>query len=104
MRTQHLFLLIAGILMVPCLLLGQEKDTTSAPADTTKAAQIINDIKESKVSKRILKSITRKRQNDPVAAVKSEAAFIPYEGKIIRNIIIRHIDFQRTVYDTTKNI
>jgi hypothetical protein len=104
MRTQYFILLIAGILMMPCLLFAQEKDTASAPSDTTKAGQIINDIKESKVSKRILKSITRKRQTDPVAAVKSEAAFVPYEGKIIRKIIIRHIDFQRTVYDTTKNI
>ena len=87
---------------MPSVLFAQEKDTTRQ--DTTKAGQIINDIKESRLSKRIMKSITRKNQADPVAAVKSEAAFMPYEGKIIRDIIIRHIDFQRTVYDTTKNI
>ena len=98
-------LLITAVLLVPGLLLAQQEgDTTDIPADTTRAEQIINDIKDSKLSKRILKSITRKKQTNPVAAVKSEAAFMPYEGKIIRKIIIRHIDFQRTVYDTTKNI
>lgn len=101
-----LFLLfITTVLLVPRLLFAQQEgDTTKTSADTTRAEQIINDIKDSKLSKRILKSITRKKQTNPVAAVKSEAAFMPYEGKIIRKIIIRHIDFQRTVYDTTKNI
>lgn len=96
--------MLAGI-GKPALLCAQQKgDSTDVAPDTTKAAQIIHELKESKLSKRILKSITRKRPADPVAAVKSEAAFMPYDGKIIRRILIRHIDFQRTVYDTTKNI
>jgi hypothetical protein len=105
MRTLILFLSIIGILQIPSQLLGQEKrDSTKAASDTTKAEQIINDIRESQLSKRIMKSITRKQTSNPVAAVKSEAAFMPYAGRIIRKIIIRHIDFQKTVYDTTKNI
>lgn len=104
MRTLCLYLSFLGTFLIPSLLFAQEKDSVDAPRDTTKAGQIINDIKQSKLSKRILKSITRKRTSDPVAAVKSEAAFLPYNGKIIRKIIIRHIDFQKTVYDTTKNI
>jgi hypothetical protein len=104
MRVLCLYFSFVGIFLIPSLLSAQEKDSVNVPGDTTKARQIINDIKESKLSKRILKSITRKRTSDPVAAVRSEAAFIPYDGKIIRKIIIRHIDFQRTVYDTTKNI
>lgn len=103
MRTPFLFLCMLGTFCVPALLFAQEKDTTASPADTTKSG-LFQDIKESKLSQRIMKSITRKKKSDPVAAVKSEAAFIPYEGKIIRNIILRHIDFQKTVYDTTKNI
>ena len=103
MRSTFLLWLITGAIAVPSLLFAQQ-DTTETQTDTTKAAQIISDIKESKLSRRIMKSITRKQRTDPTAAVKSEAAFLPYEGKIIRNIIIRHIDFQRTVYDTTKNI
>lgn len=104
MRVLYLYFGFVGIFLIPSLLSAQEKDSVNVPGDTTKAGQIINDIKESKLSKRILKSITRKRTSNPVAAVKSEAAFMPYNGKIIRKIIIRHIDFQRTVYDTTKNI
>jgi hypothetical protein len=104
MRVLCLYFSFVGIFLIPSLLSAQEKDSVNVPGDTTKARQIINDIKESKLSKRILKSITRKRTSDPVAAVRSEAAFMPYDGKIIRKIIIRHIDFQRTVYDTTKNI
>lgn len=105
MRSVFLFLSINSFLWIPSLLFAQKQpDSTRVRPDTTKAEQIINDIKGSKLSRRILKSITRKKVTDPVAAVKSEEAFLPYEGKIIRNIIIRHIDFQRTVYDTTKNI
>ncbi len=103
MRTVSLFLSVIGIFWVPSVLFAQQgKDSTRQ--DSTKAGQIIKDIKESDVSKRIMESITRKDQPDPVTAVKSEAAFLPYDGKIIRKIIIRHIDFQRTVYDTARNI
>jgi hypothetical protein len=105
MRIAILFIVTLSICPIPAALFAQVgKDSTNAQQDTTKAEQIINGIKESKLSKRIMKSITRKKQSDPVAAVKSEAAFMPYDGKIIRNILIRHIDFQRTVYDTTRNI
>lgn len=99
MRVSFFFLSLICVLTAP--LCAQEKDTARTKSDTT---GIINDIKESKLTKRILKSITRNKPSDPVAAVKSEAAFMPYQGKIIRKIIIRHIDFQKTVYDTTKNI
>lgn len=112
MRIFFLLLSLLGALSAPVLLCAQEKpdtaravtDSTRNAADTTKAEQIINDIKESKLSQTILNSITRKSVADPVGAVKSEEAFMPYEGKIIRKIIIRHIDFQKTVYDTTRNI
>jgi hypothetical protein len=104
MRIRFLYLSITGILLIPSLLFAQVKDSADVRTDTTRTGQIINDIKDSKLSRRIMKSITRKKSSDPVAAVKSEAAFIPYEGKTIRRIIIRHIDFQKTVYDTTRNI
>ena len=112
MRIFVLLLSLLGAFQVPMMLFAQEKpdsarnvaDTTSNAADTTKAEQIINDIKDSKLSQTILNSITRKSVADPVRAVKSEEAFMPYNGKIIRKIIIRHIDFQKTVYDTTRNI
>lgn len=81
--------------------MAQEKDTVAT--DTTKK-NIIQTIKGGRVSKRLLKSITRKKQTNPTAAVRSEDAFMPFEGKIIRKIEIRHIGFDKTVYDTTRNI
>lgn len=105
MRTFFLYVGLFGAALVPTLLFAQEKpDSTEVRPDTTRAEQIINEIKEGKVSKRIIKSITRKRPSDPVAAIRSEEGFIPYQGKIIRKILIRHFDFEKTVYDTTHNI
>lgn len=105
MRCFSLFLTLLSGFLLPSLVFGQEKqDTSRVHPDTTKAQHIINNIKDSKLSKQILKSITRKQPDDPTVAIKSEAAFLPYDGKIIRDIIIRHMDFQRTVYDTTRNI
>lgn len=112
MRALFLFLGLLGAFSAPTLLCAQQKkdstavslDTTRVRPDTTKAEQIINDIKGSKFSRRFMKSITRKKPSNPVAAVRSEEAFMPYRGKIIRKILIRHIDFQKTVYDTTRNI
>jgi hypothetical protein len=90
---------------VPGMLFAQEKsDTTKVRRDSTKVEQFIESIKKKKVPKRLLTSITRKSQSNPTGAVKSENAFIPYEGKIIRKIDIRHIGFDKTVYDTTRNI
>lgn len=103
MRALFLFVCLLATVCVPALLSAQDKDSTAAAKDSTKTG-LFQDIRQSKLSQQILKSITRKNTSDPVAAVRSEAAFMPYEGKIIRNITLRHIDFQRTVYDTTKNI
>src|SRR5687768_3249870 len=71
--------------------------------DTTKVEKVLENIKEGKVSQRILKSITRKSKADPIGVVKSEDAFRPFEGKIIRKIHIRHFGFDKSVYDTTRN-
>lgn len=98
-QVRYLTLLVA--LCLPGFVLSQEKDTVAA--DTTRKT-IIETIKGSRVSKRLMKSITRKSQTNPTAAVRSEDAFMPFEGKIIRKIEIRHIGFDRTVYDTTRNI
>jgi hypothetical protein len=94
--------LVVAALCLPDYLFAQEKADT-VQGDTTRR-NIINTIKESRVSRRLLKSITRKRPTNPTAAVRSEDAFMPFEGKIIRRIEVRHIGFDKTVYDTTKNI
>jgi hypothetical protein len=84
-------------------LFAQQTDSIQSQ-DTTKTKQFIQNFKNGKVPKRLLKSITRKKQSDPTVAVKSEDAFMPFEGKVIRNIEVRHIGFDKTVYDTTRNI
>jgi hypothetical protein len=105
MRSFFLFIAVLSGFFLPSLVLAQQKqDTVRAHADSSKTQHIIDHIKEGKLSRRIVKSITRKNPGDPTAAVKSEEAFLPYEGKIIRKIVLRHMDFQRTVYDTTKSI
>lgn len=93
---------ILGILLMSRIACAQQTPDTTR-SDTTRSG-IIDNIKDGQLSQQIMKSITRKQPSDPVAAVKSEAAFMPYEGKIIRRIEVRQFDFQRTVYDTTKNI
>lgn len=58
-------------------------------------------IKDTKLSRKIIGSITT-REKDTTVNQRSEQAFIRYEGKIIRKIIIQKIGFERSIYDTTK--
>lgn len=48
-------------------------------------------------------TITKTNQQE-ILTTKSEAAFKPYEGKIIRNIVISQFKFERTFTDTSKTI
>lgn len=71
--------------------------TLWAQTDTTRRK-----ILDNKLSKEVIKTISRKSNPDSSIAVKSEAPFLPYEGKIIRHIVINHIGFERTMYDSTR--
>ena len=79
-------------------------DTARHKSDTTTVKEIIDDIKNSQVSKQLVKSITKRPSGQPGTTVRSEEVFMPYEGKIIRDIIITHLGFERSVTDTTKRI
>lgn len=68
-------------------------------SDTTRKA-----ILDSRVSQEIIKSVTRKPQDENVRTVKSEDIYKPYEGRIIRYIIIKHVGFERSIYDTARNV
>jgi hypothetical protein len=99
------------VLSLPAYLFAQKQDTLSQKydtakqsTDTTKARQIIHDIRNSKVSRQLVKSITRKQVINPAATIKSEDFFMPYEGKIIRKIVIDRIGFDRSVIDTSRHI
>lgn len=95
------FFIVLMAICLPGMLLSQVKD--SVQSDTTKK-KFMQGIRDSRVSKRLLKSITRKKAGKPTEAVRSEDAFMPFEGKVIRKIEIRQIGFDKTVYDTTRNI
>lgn len=70
--------------------------------DSTKDPNLITRIKEKEVAQKALHAIVRKPEADTVFNFKSEDAFIPYQGKIIRKINVKSIPFSRTVQDTTK--
>lgn len=78
-------------------------DTTKTDSDTTKTG-FIEDLKNIKVTQRIVKSITKKQSTNPTAAIKSEDFFMPYEGRIIRNIFVVRVGFERSVLDTARTI
>ena len=78
-------------------LLGQRKDSTQNNG-------LINRLKETEVTEKAIKSIIRKPEADTVFNFKSEDAFMPYAGKIIRHINIQPIHFNKIIQDTTKVI
>lgn len=84
--------LILLIGLVP--LLGQ---------DTTRVKKI-QQLKDKKVTQRMMGFISRTPPVDTVTNKKSEDAFMPYEGKIIRKIVVNQIGFERSIQDTTRSI
>lgn len=72
--------------------------------DTTKNGSIKNFIEENKIAQEIAGSITRSPSADTLFTQKSEDIFRPYEGRIIRNISIDHIGFEKSFYNGTKKV
>lgn len=103
----RIFWILIGIL---CLIspksFSQKKDKSDTveiiKIDTTR--KIIDAVKDTKLTQEILKSVTRKPQQENVLNVRSEEAFLPFNGKVIRQILINHIDFERSLTDTSRNI
>jgi len=60
-----------------------------------------NGLADKKLSQKIIRSITTS-EKDTTINQKSEQAFMPYKGKIVRKIIIQKIGFERSIYDTSK--
>ncbi|MEJ7645212.1 MAG: hypothetical protein WKF87_11495 [Chryseolinea sp.] len=70
--------------------------------DTTR--NFVDVVKDSRVSKELLRAITRKPREEGVFILKSEEIYRPFDGKLIRNIIINHIGFDKSITDTTRNL
>lgn len=62
----------------------------------------IDKIKQKNIAQRMMGSVRRKPEADTVFNFKSEEAFLPYRGKIVRQILVERIGFERTVLDTAK--
>lgn len=86
-----------GVFVLSLLLL-----VVAATAQDTTRVKKIDQLKQSKVTKQVVGAISRTPKADTVITIKSEDAFLPYEGKIIRHIHINRIGFDRTVQDTTR--
>lgn len=95
---KHLGLVVIFFSITLPIAYAQEKEKQ----DTSK--NIFKTVKDSKVSQKIIKSVTRKPQQEQILNIKSEEAFLPYEGKLIRKIIINQIGFDKSITDTTRNI
>ena len=91
-----LLFILCGIALHPACA----QDPTNP--DTTK--NIVDAVKDSKVSQELIRSVTRKSPVPEVLNTKSEDAFLPYDGKVIRNIVVNHVGFEKTITDTTANI
>ncbi len=61
-------------------------------------------VHQTKGVKLLLGVITREPEADQVLNVKSEDHYLPYEGKIIRKIIIKRLGFESTILDTARHM
>lgn len=79
------------------LLLCMEVPTATAqqPADDRSNTR-------KKIENRVIERITVNGRKDSLINQRSETAFMPWQGKIIRNIAIEQIGFERNFYDTTR--
>jgi hypothetical protein len=108
MISQRLVVIVILLLTMSgiCYCQNRENDSLSVKhdSDTAKTKILIENIKNSRVSKQLAKTITRKQITNPTATIRSEEYFMPYEGKIIRQIHIQRIGFEKSVVDTTRSI
>ncbi len=56
-----------------------------------------------KLTQKAISSVKRNPKPEGVVTAKSEDPFLPFEGKIIRNIIINKVGFEKSIYDSSKN-
>ncbi|MEO8471744.1 MAG: hypothetical protein ABI477_06105 [Chryseolinea sp.] len=74
------------------------------PEKKDSTRNFVDVVKDSRVSRELIRAITRKPPKEGVFNQKSEEIFLPFEGKIIRRVIINHIGFDKSITDTTRNL
>jgi len=93
--------------MLPCctIALAQENLAHSEANDSTHLPKWMKAMKTNRNSKNILQVISREPEVDPSPfLVKSEDAYLKYQGKIIRRIVLKRIGFDKLVVDTARNL
>lgn len=85
-------LLLSGNMLVHAQKVKPKPDTTTAKAKNRLTQRL---------SSRVMKMV-RQNPGDTIVDQKSESGFIQYQGKIIRQIIVNHIGFERNINDTTR--
>lgn len=91
MRCGGFFTLVVLLL---CVAFAEAQDTTRLKTNDS--------TNENSVANQVRSAITRIPRADTLINVKSEDYFKPFEGKIIRKILIDKLGFDRTVQDTTQ--
>jgi hypothetical protein len=74
------------------------------PATEDTSRTFIDAVKDSRLSRDLLRAITRKPKEEGVFNLKSEEIFMPYQGKFIRKVIVNHIGFDKSITDTTRSL
>lgn len=73
--------------------------TSSLFAQNDSSKNLLNN----KLTQKALGSVKRNPKPDGVTTAKSEDPFLPFEGKIIRNIIINKVGFEKSIYDSSQS-
>lgn len=60
-------------------------------------------VKDSKLAQKAIGTVKRTPKPDNIPTIKSEDAFLPFEGKIVRNIIINKVGFEKSIYDSSRS-
>lgn len=92
------FILVVVVSFFGTAGFAQKKDTTRLP-------KWMNALNSNKNAKKLLGTITREPEADlSPFLVKSEDAYMKYQGKIIRRIVLDRIGFDKIVVDTARNL
>lgn len=89
------------LFLVSSLAKAQEVDTLAQPEDTT---GLLKEVFRGKLARKINEALTAETFTDSLPQRKSEDVLKPYQGKIIRNIYVNHLGFNKSIYSPEKNI
>jgi hypothetical protein len=81
--------------------IAQKKKNNNSERDTT---TLFQNLRKSRIGKELERSITRRPFSDTIKQERSEDKLKPYQGKIIRNIHVEHIGFNKSIYNPDKKV